>query len=270
MAVTDPGRTGDEAARPALAGKRAIVTGAGSGIGRATAVLFAREGAKVGLIGRRREVLDDVAAEIASSGGVTLVLPADVSDENQVVAAFAVAEGAWGGIDTCVAVAGIERWQAGDDRVDRLELAVWQEIVAINLTGMFLTLKHSVRAMLKVGGGSIVVTGSPTGLTGIGVGEDAYSASKAGCHGLARVVANEVAHDNIRVNVVVPGFIDTPITARFIAQDPMAVEGFRQSIPMGRIGRAEEVAAMNLWLCSDAASYATGGYFVVDGGMLAV
>jgi NAD(P)-dependent dehydrogenase (short-subunit alcohol dehydrogenase family) len=268
--VPEIGPIADEATRTVLAGKRAIVTGAGTGIGRATALLFAREGARVGLVGRRPEVLREVAAEIESSGGEALVLPADVSEEAQIAAAFVAAEHAWGGIDTCVAVAGVERWRAGDDRVDRLELSVWQEILNVNLTGMFLTLKYSVRSMLAAGGGSIVVTGSPTGLAGIGIGEDAYSASKAGCHGLARVVANEVAHDNIRVNIVVPGFIDTPINSKFIAEDPEAVEAFRRSIPLGRIGRAEEVAAMNMWLCSDASSYATGGYFVVDGGMLAV
>lgn len=262
----------DEAAgRPgALAGRRAIVTGAGSGIGRATAVLFAREGARVGLVGRREEVLRDVAAEIASSGGEALILPSDVSREDEIAAAFAHAQERWGGVDTCVGVAGIERWQQGDDRVDRLELAAWREIIDINLTGMFLTLKYAVRSMLDLGGGSIVVTGSPTGLYGIGLGEDAYSASKAGCHGLARVVANEVARHHIRVNVVVPGFIDTPINAAFMAENPEAVEEYLRTIPLGRLGQPEEVAAMNLWLCSDAASYATGGYFVVDGGMVAV
>jgi 3-oxoacyl-[acyl-carrier protein] reductase len=249
---------------------RVVVTGAGSGIGAATAVMLARRGARVGLIGRRRSPLEDVAAGIVADGGDALILPCDVSTEQEVQASFELMEDRWGGVDACVAVAGIELWEQGDDRVDRLELAIWQKVLEINLTGMFLTLKHAVRAMLKVGGGSIVVTGSPTGLYGGALGQAAYSASKAGCHGLARVVANDVARDNIRVNVVVPGFIDTPLNEKRIHEDSEGVEGFRQSIPMRRLGRPDEVAAMNVWLCSEEASYCTGGYFVVDGGMTSI
>jgi 3-oxoacyl-[acyl-carrier protein] reductase len=214
--------------------------------------------------------LEDVAAGIVADGGDVLILPCDVSTEQEVQASFELMEERWGGVDACVAVAGIELWEQGDDRVDRLELAIWQKVLEINLTGMFLTLKHAVRAMLKVGGGSIVVTGSPTGLYGGALGQAAYSASKAGCHGLARVVANDVAQDNIRVNVVVPGFIDTPLNEKRMHEDSEGVEGFRQSIPMRRLGRPDEVAAMNVWLCSEEASYCTGGYFVVDGGMTSI
>lgn len=253
-----------------LAGRRAVITGAGTGIGEATAILFAREGARVGLIGRREALLQKVEASIASEGGEALVLPCDVSKEDQVAASFALAEERWGGIDTCVGVAGIELYDLGDDRVDRLELSIWQQTIDVNLTGMFLTLKYAVRAMLKVGGGAIVVTGSPTGQYGFSLGEDAYSASKAGCHGLARVVANEVARDKIRVNIVVPGFIDTPISERFIRDHPADVEALCGTIPVRRAGHATEVAAMNLWLCSDEASYACGAYFVVDGGLTSV
>jgi NAD(P)-dependent dehydrogenase (short-subunit alcohol dehydrogenase family) len=253
-----------------LAGKRAVITGAGSGIGEATAILFAREGAKVGLIGRRKHLLDDVAARIGAEGGEALVLPCDVSQEDQVARSFGLAEERWGGVDCCIGVAGVELYEQGDDRVDRLDLSVWQKTIDINLTGMFLTLKYAVRSMLKVGGGSIVVTGSPTGLYGFALGEDAYSAAKAGCHGLARVVANEVARDNIRVNIVVPGFIDTPINERYMRDHPEDVEAFCQLIPMRRPGHAHEVAPMNLWLCTDEASYCSGAYFVVDGGQMSV
>jgi len=251
---------------PRLDGRRAIITGAGSGIGAATARWFAREGAKVGLIGRRRTALESVAKPIRDAGGEVLLLPCDVSRENDVRDAFASAEGRWGGLDCCVAVAGIELWDQGDDRVDRLDLAIWRQVIDINLTGMFLTLKYAVQAMLRAGGGAIVVTGSPTGLYGGALGQSAYSASKAGCHGLARVVANDVADDHIRVNIVVPGFIDTPINARRLAEDAETVEAMRAGIPLGRLGRPDEVAAMNLWLCSDEASFCTGAYFVVDGG----
>lgn len=251
---------------PRLDGKRAIITGAGSGIGAATARRFAREGAKVGLIGRRREALESVATLVRDEGGEALVLPCDVSREDDLRSAFARAEERWDGLDACVAVAGIELWAQGDERVDRLDLDVWRQVIDINLTGMFLTLKYAVQAMLRAGGGSIVVTGSPTGLYGGALGQSAYSASKAGCHGLARVVANDVAAEHIRVNIVVPGFIDTPINAKRLTEDVETVDAMRAGIPLGRLGRPDEVAAMNLWLCTEEASFCTGAYFVVDGG----
>jgi NAD(P)-dependent dehydrogenase (short-subunit alcohol dehydrogenase family) len=133
---------------------------------------------------------------------------------------------------------------------------------------MFLTCKHAIREMLKVGGGSLVITGSPTGLYGHGLGETAYSSSKAGCHGLVRVLANEYARDNIRVNCVIPGFIDTPINTAFI-EAASSMEELCANIPQRRPGHADEVAPMNLWLASDESSYTCGGFFVVDGGQTA-
>jgi NAD(P)-dependent dehydrogenase (short-subunit alcohol dehydrogenase family) len=252
-----------------LAGRRALVTGAGSGIGAATAVLFAREGARVALLGRTGAKLERVATEIADAGGEALVLPADVRDEAAVAAAVARLVAAWGGLDACVTVAGIEPWDSGDQAVDQLDVAVWREVIDINLTGTFLTCKHAVRAMLNSGGGSIVVTGSPTGLYGLALGQHAYSASKAGCHGLARVMANEYARRGIRVNCVIPGFIETPLTAG-VFEDPAWLDRVTAGIPAGVAGRPEEVAALNLWLCSDEASYVIGAQLVVDGGQTAI
>jgi NAD(P)-dependent dehydrogenase (short-subunit alcohol dehydrogenase family) len=252
-----------------LTGKAALITGAGSGIGEATARLFAREGAKVALIGRRAELLDLVAREIVADGREALALPCDVSQETEVERAVASVVDAWGRLDTCVAVAGVEPWDRGDARVDRLDLAVWNQVIGINLTGMFLTSKHAIRAMLAGGGGSLIVTGSPTGLYGTALGQHAYSASKAGCHGLARVMANEYARDGIRVNCVIPGFIDTPLVAG-VFHDAERLNRLYNRIPLRRAGRADEVAAMNLWLASDEASYACGGFFVVDGGQTAI
>jgi 3-oxoacyl-[acyl-carrier protein] reductase len=124
-------------------------------------------------------------------------------------------------------------------------------------------------ALARAGGGSVVLTGSPTGLSGFAAGETAYSASKAGVHGLARVVANEYAKRNIRVNIVVPGLIDTPINHPFL-DDPAQYEPVLQSIPLGRAGQAEDVAGMFAWLVSDDAAYVAGGMFMVDGGQTAV
>ncbi len=253
-----------------MAGKRALITGAGSGIGEATALLFAREGARVGLVSRTTAKLESVAARIAAEGGEALVLPADVADEAAISGAVERLVAAWGGLDACIAVAGIERFAEGDDRVDRIELAVWREIIDTNLTGTFLTCKHAVRAMLATGKGSLVVTGSPTAQYGLALGEDAYAASKAGCHGLARVMAAEYARDGIRVNCVIPGFIDTPINEKAIREFPEDIAALTATIPLRRAGHAEEIAPMNLWLCTDEASYTSGGFFVVDGGMTAV
>ncbi len=252
-----------------LDGKRAFITGASSGIGRATAVRFGREGARIGLVARRQGELEAVAAEIRDQGGEALVLPADVSREDQVEHAVARLVDAWGGLDVVVGVAGIELIEGGDARVDQLELSAWQATIDVNLTGMFLTCKHGVRALRASGGGAVIVTGSPTGLYGLALSEHAYSASKAGCHGLARVMANEYARDNIRVNVVVPGFINTPINAPVFA-DPTVVDEICATIPARRPGTPDEVAAMMVWLASDEASYAVGGFFVVDGGQTAV
>jgi NAD(P)-dependent dehydrogenase (short-subunit alcohol dehydrogenase family) len=253
-----------------LVGKRALVTGAGTGIGRSAAIRLAQEGARVGLIGRRADKLEETAGVIGAERGECLVLPTDVSKEDQVEKAVAAVVGAWGGLDVLVAVAGIELWRQGDDKVDRLSLEVWQQIIDINLTGMFLSCKHSVRAMLTGGqGGSVVITGSPTGLYGLALGEHAYSASKGGCHGLVRVMASEYAANGIRVNCVVPGFIDTAVNAP-VFEDPQALHDFCQTIPQRRAGHPDELAGIYAWLASDDASYTTGAFFVIDGGKTAI
>jgi NAD(P)-dependent dehydrogenase (short-subunit alcohol dehydrogenase family) len=253
-----------------LEGKRAFITGAASGIGRATAIRFGREGARLALFDRNGDGLRETAELICAAG------PADVRTQEGSVAAEADVSGAvsqaveaFGGLDAVIGVAGIELYAEGDTNVHELELAVWQRTMDTNLTGMFLTLKHGIKALLDSGGGAVVVTGSPTGLFGFAAGETAYSASKAGCHGLARVCATEYAAQGIRVNVVVPGFIDTPLNHPFM-DDEAAVADAVRGIPLGRPGRPEEVAGMIAWLASDDASYATGGFYMVDGGQTSV
>jgi NAD(P)-dependent dehydrogenase (short-subunit alcohol dehydrogenase family) len=246
-------------------GKRAIVTGAGSGIGRGAAVLLAREGARVGLVD-----VDEAAARGTAEliDGEALVLAADVSDEEQVRRAVREAVGAWGGLDVVVANAAVQLF-GRDARVHELELAAWERTLAANLTGAFLTCKHGVAALLESGGGSVILTGSPTGLFGLGPRFTAYSSSKAGVHGLARVMAVDYAGDGIRVNIVVPGFTNTPLVTRIVENDDER-ENLLRMIPLGRPGTPEDVAAMILFLASDESAYATGGFYSIDGGITAV
>jgi len=248
-----------------LAGKRAVISGAGSGIGRAAARRFHAEGASVGLLDVDAAAIRAVAAELGD-GPPALALPADVRDEAQVEAAISQAASAFGGLDTVVANAGVQL--AGqDDRADRLNLAVWQRTIDINLTGAFLVCKHGLRALLANGGGAVVCTASPTGQYGCAPGYDAYSSSKAGVYGLVRVMAADYASAGIRVNGVIPGYSDTAMTS-FV--DEEAHRDLLATIPLGRAGTEEEVAAVMLFLASDEASYVTGAVWAADGGVTAI
>ncbi len=249
-----------------LEGKRAIVTGAGSGMGRAAAVRFAAEGARVGLIDLDEAAAASVAAAIETAGGEALALQADVRSEDEVATAVGRAAAAWDGLDVIVANAGVQL--AGqDDRADRLALEVWQRTIDINLTGVFLTCKHGIRALLEGGGGAVVCTCSPTGQYGVAPGYDAYSASKAGVYGLVRVMAADYAQEGIRVNGVIPGYTNTPMTDWVTESDR---ETLLRGIPLNRPGEPEEVAAVMAFLASDDTPYVTGAVWAADGGMTAV
>jgi NAD(P)-dependent dehydrogenase (short-subunit alcohol dehydrogenase family) len=246
-----------------LAGKRAIISGAASGMGLAAAERFAAEGARVALLD-----VDEAATTAAAEriGPAALATPADVRDEDAVRAAVARAVTELGGLDVVVGNAGVQL--AGqDDRAERLSLDVWRRTLDINLTGMFLVCKHGIDALLAEGGGAVVCTCSPTGLFGCAPGYDAYSASKGGVAGLVRVLAADYAGAGIRVNGVVPGYMDTPMTDWVTADEHDALLA---TIPLGRAGRPEEVAAVMAFLASDDASYVTGALWAADGGMTAI
>jgi NAD(P)-dependent dehydrogenase (short-subunit alcohol dehydrogenase family) len=249
-----------------FAGKRAVVTGASSGIGRATATRLAAEGARVGLIARGREGLEALAAEIGPEAA--LALPADCADEASISAAIDRAAEAFGGLDIVISNAGIELL-GQDDRVDRLDLAVWQRLMRNNLDGQFLTCKHGIRHLLANGGGAVVCLGSNCGYLGMATNEPAYSASKGGVFAMMRVMAIDYAREGIRVNMVVPGFIDTPMNAP-VMRDADELRYWSDQIPIGRAGSAEECAAAILWLASDEASYCVGTALVVDGGQASI
>lgn len=249
-----------------LRSKRAVITGAGSGIGRAAAIRFSQEGAKVGVIDINEQGAAETASIISKAGGEALVLIADVTREQQVENAVKRAVDAWGGLDIVIANAGIELVDK-DNRADRLELEVWKHTLDVNLTGVFLTCKHGIRALLASGGGAVVCTTSPTALYGIARGQDAYSASKAGVYGLIRVMAADYGKDGIRVNGVMPGYTKTPLTAWVT---PEREREFSQMVPLGRPGVPEEVAAVMAFLASDEAAYVTGAIWVTDGGWTAI
>lgn len=248
-----------------LAAKRALVTGAASGIGRATALRFAAEDARVALLDIDERAL---AAAVRACGDGALALAADVSDEAAVSAAFGEAASRWGGLDIVVADAATQL-PGRDGVVEGVELDVWQRTLDVNLTGAFLTAKHGVRALLAAGGGALVCVGSPAGAYGIARGLTAYSASKAGVVGLVKVLAADYAAAGIRVNGVFPGITETPMNAAAMA-DAAGWDELLRSVPLGRAGTAEEVAAVVSFLASDQASYVTGAVWTVDGGLTAV
>jgi NAD(P)-dependent dehydrogenase (short-subunit alcohol dehydrogenase family) len=243
-----------------LAGKTALVTGAGSGIGRQVATRFVAENARVVFSDR------DPAAPAAAAGDRdgTLAVEMDISSEDSVRAGFAEAVAAGFEPDVVVANAGVQLFEH-DAPVADLELDAWQRTISINLTGTFLTVKHAVRTMLGRGG-SIILTGSPTGLNGEGQDFTAYSSSKAGIHGMARAVAAAYATRGIRVNTVVPGYTETPLVTA-ISGNPSDRAAIISRIPMGRPGTPADIEGIMVYLASDESSYATGAIFRVDGGM---
>jgi len=246
-----------------LAGKTALVTGAGTGIGRAVAERFAREGARVVIADRDAAAAADAAAAIGDAARAAVL---DISDEASVEAAFTeLAQAGWAP-DTVVANAGVQLF-GHDAAAADLDLDVWKRTIDINLTGTFLTVKHAVRTMLAAGvGGSIILTGSPTGLNGEGKDFTAYSASKAGIHGLARTVAAAYADRGIRVNTVVPAYTETSLVTT-ITTDPEARAAIIGRIPLGRAGSPADVEGIMVFLASDDGEFATGSLFAVDGGM---
>ena len=243
-----------------LAGKTALITGAGSGIGRQVATRFVAEGARV--VFTDRDVTAATAAAAGHDGALAVEL--DISDEASVQAGFAAARAAGFEPDVVVANAAVQLF-GQDAQIAELDLDVWQRTISINLTGTFLTVKHAVRAMLDRGG-SIIITGSPTGLNGEGKDFTAYSTSKAGMHGMARTVAAAYAGRGIRVNTVVPGYTETPLVTA-ISTDPVDRAAIISRIPLGRPGTAADVEGIMVYLASDESGYATGAIFRVDGGM---
>lgn len=248
-----------------LNGKVAVVTGASSGIGRATAKLFAREGAKVVVTARRQAELDALVAEIAADGGDAVAVAGDVTDEALAKALVDTAIGSFGGLDIAFNNAG----SIGEmGPVTDVSLAGWRDTVETNLTSAFLGAKYQVPAMIERGGGSLIFTSSFVGYTVGMPGMAAYAASKAGLIGLTQVIAAEFGAKGIRSNAILPGGTDTPSSVTNAPGATPELLAFVESLhALKRMAAPEEIARSVLHLASDAASFITGSAFLVDGGV---
>lgn len=252
-----------------LDGQVVLITGAGSGIGAATARQLARAGAAVALVGRTPGPLHDLAAEIEAQGGRARALPADVARADQITVAVAAAVERFGRLDGLVANAGVQLHRR-DVPLHELAEDAWDETHRVNLRGVFLTCRAALRQMLRQGqGGSIVIVSSVTALAAIAPQNPAYTASKGGLIALGRALAAQYGPHQIRCNVVCPGALEA--TPDFEDHpDPIGrQQRLAAQIPLGRLGRFEEIAPFIVLLVSPAASYATGGVFVIDGGLTA-
>ncbi|EHK76519.1 short-chain dehydrogenase/reductase SDR [Sinorhizobium meliloti CCNWSX0020] len=246
-----------------LKGKVALVTGAGSGIGREAAILFSSRGAFVFAADLNEEGLRETERLVLGAGGQIRVSPVDVSDAAQVEAFIGDIADRKGRLDAAFNNAGITGRTA---RIEEYPEDDFDRVIRVNLKSVFLGMKHEIPLILRSGGGTIVNTASVAALTGPG-GMSAYAASKHGVHGLTRVAAMENASRNIRVNTLAPGWTETPMVTANSAQNPAFADLAKKAIPAKRGGHPSEIAAAAVWLSSSESSYVMGQMIVVDGGM---
>ncbi|MDN6522123.1 MAG: glucose 1-dehydrogenase, partial [Bifidobacterium crudilactis] len=243
-------------------GKTAFITGGGSGIGLATARAFAQQGANVAIAGKSKAKLDKAAEELASTGATILPVVVDVAKSAEVQQAVQTVVHQFGRLDYAFNNAGIEQSPAPAADIANDD---WDRLIQINLSGIFYCMKYEIEALLQTGGGAIVNTSSGAGVVGI-PGQSAYGASKWGLIGLSKSAALDYADKNIRINVVAPGIINTPMMDRFSGGTEEGRANVISQEPVGRMGRPEEIASAVLWLCSNLGSFTIGHVLVVDGG----
>ncbi len=246
--------------------KVVLITGGSSGIGRATAVAFARSGARVVIAARRRDEGEETLRLVEAAGSEGQFVPADVRHASEVRAMVEACVEAYGGLDYAFNNAGIEG--TGYVKTADYDEETFRQVIDVNLTGVFLSMKYEIPAMLARGGGAIVNMSSVAGLIGGMVGA-AYHASKHGVIGLTKTAALDYAKDRIRINAVCPAVIKTAMAARLFNEDPKVADQIVAMHPVGRFGTVDEVANAVVWLCSDQASFITGETLRIDGGMLA-
>lgn len=244
-----------------LADKVALITGGGSGIGKASCIAFAREGAKVVVVDLKKETAEATAKEV---GGVAFA--ADVSKANDAEGMVKFAEETYGRLDIIFNNAGV--FFDDDGSVTETSEETWDRVININLKGVFLGCKYAIPALLRAGGGSIINTASFVAIVGAAVPQIAYTASKGGVLSMTREIAVEFARKNIRANALCPGPVETPLLQELLA-DPARRQRRLVHIPPGRFARAEEMANAALFLASDESSYVNGSTFLVDGGITA-
>jgi NAD(P)-dependent dehydrogenase (short-subunit alcohol dehydrogenase family) len=249
-----------------LAGRTALVTGAGSGIGREAALLFAAEGASVVVVDRDAAAGQSTAQAVLAAGGRASFVAADVARARDVEEAVAHAERQHGALHVLFNNAGI--FPARDGSPVETDEDVWDQVMAVNLKGVFLGCKYGIPALLRAGGGSIVNTASFVAVLGAATSQIAYTASKGGVLAMTREIAVEYARRGIRANALCPGPVDTPLLQQLLA-DPAARARRMVHVPMGRLANASEVARAALFLASDESSYVNGTTFLVDGGITA-
>jgi len=250
-----------------LAGKSALVTGGASGIGRATALAMAREGARVAVADMTETSAAATVELIIAAGGQAIALAGDVAKEADVAAMVARSVAAFGRLDCAFNNAGISPRDVGPagQRTHEMSRASFDDMLAVNLTGVFLCMKYEIAQMLAQGGGSIVNTASIAGLVGLPSASN-YVASKHGVVGITKTAAMEYASDKIRVNCVNPGYVKTPMTDPTMAE---RYDALMTKVPMGRLGLPEEIAEAVVWMLSDKASFMTGASQIIDGGYYA-
>ncbi len=244
--------------------KVALITGGASGIGKASALQFAREGAKIVVADIDRESSEKVVAEIQAAGGAAAAVVTDVADRESVQGMIAFCEETFGRLDVLFNNAGI--FHPDDGSVLDTGDDIWDRVIDINLKGVFLGCRYGIPAMLRSGGGSIINTASFVALHGSATSQIAYTASKGGVLSMTKEIAVEFARQNIRANAICPGPVQTPLLAELLA-DPQRRQRRLVHIPIGRFANAEEIASAALFLASDEASYITGSTFTVDGGI---
>ena len=249
-----------------LEGRSAVITGAGNGIGRETALLFATEGAAVAAVDVNEEAVNNTVSEIIAGGGTAIPIVANVSKDDDVASMFAFAEEAFGRVDVVFNNAGIMHADDGD--AVGTEEAIWDLTMEVNAKGVFLGCKYGIPALRRAGGGSIINTASFVAHLGAATPQVAYTASKGAVMAMTRELAVVHAREGIRVNALCPGPLRTELLMSFLDTEEKKQRRLVH-VPMGRFGEAAEMAKAVLWLASDDSSYVTGTEFLVDGGITA-